>query len=189
VAVLCLARCFRPDTMALLRADQFTPQPHRRVNAKVYAWQLKNGQEEDMTLVLDGELTDCDWMNELIWLYLVEARPVLIGGAARLARPDAGFFLTAAFIQPPGPTRLQAGGPLDKELIRRAARSILGCSVYGGRHGFAHDAVANHNQSKADVAGVLLDKVETLEEHYLHETAASRTRNLNATVEAFLFKS
>jgi len=189
VAVLCLARCFRPDTMALLRADQFTPQPHRRVNAKVYAWQLKNGQEEDMTLVLDGELTDCDWMNELIWLYLVEARPVLIGGAALLARPDAGFFLTAAFIQPPGPTRLQAGGPLDKELIRRAARSILGCSVYGGRHGFAHDAVANHNQSKADVAGVLLDKVETLEEHYLHETAASRTRNLNATVEAFLFKS
>ena len=189
VAVLCLTRCFRPDTMALLRADQFTPQPHRRVNAKVYAWQLKNGQEEDMTLVLDGELTDCDWMNELIWLYLVEARPVLIGGAARLARPDAGFFLTAAFIQPPGPTRLQAGGPLDKELIRRAARSILGCSVYGGRHGFAHDAVANHNQSKADVAGVLLDKVETLEEHYLHETAASRTRNLNATVEAFLFKS
>ena len=78
---------------------------------------------------------------------------------------------------------------MDKELIRRAARSILGCSVYGERHGFAHDAVANHNQSKADVAGVLLDKVETLEEHYLHETAASRTRNLNATVEAFLFKS
>ena len=75
MAVLCLTRCFRPDTMALLRADQFTLKPHRRVNAKVYAWQLKNGQEEDMTLVLNGELTDCDWMNELIWLYLVEARP------------------------------------------------------------------------------------------------------------------
>jgi hypothetical protein len=187
VAVLSLTRCFRPETQSLLRTDQFTLLPHRRVHVKVPVWQLKNGEEEDTTLVIDGELTACDWMNELVWLYLVEARPVLIGGAARLARPDAGFFLVPAYIQPSGSTRLQAGGPLDKELIRRAARSILGCSVYGQRHMFPHDAVTHHHQSKAAVAGVLLDKVETLEDHYLHETAASRTHNLNATVEAFLF--
>jgi len=188
LAVFSMVRCFRPETMALFQTTQFAPRPHRRVHAQVPACQLKNGNKGDTTLVIDGELTDCAWMNELIWLYLAEARPVLVGGAARVARPDAGFFFTPAFIQPQGPIRLQAGGPLDKELIRRAEHMVLGCSAYGPRHGFAHDARTKYHEPKAAVAGVLLNSEKTLEDHYEHETAASRAGDLNAAVEKYLFK-
>ena len=122
-------------------------------------------------------------MHKVVRRYQQEARPILLGDAARRGNKDAGFFLTAACSHAlsSGQAQSRAGGPLDADLVRRDARAILGYHPYAQRYLFATHAW-RQGAPKQDIADVLGNTVPIVEKRYILETAASRTKQLNAVV-------
>jgi hypothetical protein len=187
VAVLVLARCFRPGTLAVLRNGQVMVQPDRRVWLNITEKQFKTRGKGGSKLGVLGQLPDYDFMHEAVRRFKLEARPILLGDAALRGNKDAGYFLTPAYWRAPagGKPQLVPGGPFSGELLRRDARAILGYHPYAQRYLFASDAW-RHNGSKQDIANVLMNTVPMVEKRYIRETAASRTKMVNAIVEGMI---
>jgi hypothetical protein len=183
VAVLLLARCLRPGTLSVLRNEQVIVQSDRRVWLNLSEEQFKTRGKGGSELGILGQLPDCDHMHKMVRRYQQEARPILLGDAARRGNKDAGFFLTAACSHAlsSGQAQSRAGGPLDADLVRRDARAILGYHPYAQRYLFATHAW-RQGAPKQDIADVLGNTVPIVEKRYILETAASRTKQLNAVV-------
>ena len=178
LVALLLARNFRPATLRRLRCSQFTLASGRRITFAISDRQLGLRKRDGNLDASIDELPNIAWLHELVWRYIVEARPLLLNQLAPGAGSDTGYLFISST------SHCAPGDPLSQTELAADVKRILGYGPYSHRLAYLYDAYTK--ETSVDDMAFSTQTTPAMVRRTIDRLAAIKTLRANSAVDAVL---